>query len=108
MWRKGSLSGSHAFRRVLRTGRRIRREALTVYLRERSGPSRLGLIVALSPRSAVTRNRIRRRLRGAARLAVPASGWDVVVKADASVAACDFQELVRGLADAVHKVALPQ
>jgi ribonuclease P protein component len=56
----------------------------------------------------VTRNRIRRRLRGAARLAVPASGWDVVVKADASVAACDFQELVRGLADAVHKVALPQ
>ena len=105
MWRKESLSGGGAFRRVLRGGRRIRREGLTLYFHERQGPTRVGLIVALSPRSAVTRNRARRRLRSAARLAVPASGWDVVIRADRSAVTSGFQEMVRDMAVAVGEVA---
>lgn len=105
MWRKESLSGGRAFRRVLRRGRRIRRGRLTLYFQERHGPTRVGLVVALSPRSAVIRNRARRRLRSAARLVVPASGWDVVIRADRSAATRNFQELVEDLAVAVDRVA---
>ena len=68
----------------------------------------MGLMVALHPRSAVIRNRARRRLRSAARLAVPASGWDVVIRADRSAATRDFQELVRALMGAAHKMAAEQ
>jgi ribonuclease P protein component len=108
MWRKESLSGARAFRRVLRSGRSVRREGLTFYFHERHGPTRVGLMVALTPRSAVIRNRARRRLRSAARLAVPASGWDVVIRADRAAATRDFQELVRTMMGAVHKVAAEQ
>ena len=105
MWRKESLTGARAFRRVLRRGRRMRREELTLYFHERPGPTRLGLMVAVNPRSAVTRNRVRRRLRSAARLVVPASGWDVVIRADGSAATRNFQELERAVAGAVEKMA---
>lgn len=105
MWRKESLSGARAFRRVLRRGQRVRREGLTLYVHERHGPTRVGLMVALNPSSAVTRNRARRRLRSAARLVVPASGWDVVIRADGSAATRNFQELVRAVAGAVEKMA---
>jgi ribonuclease P protein component len=108
MWRKESLSGGRAFGRVLRAGRRIRRGGLTLYLLERPGPTRLGLVVALNPRSAVTRNRVRRRLRSAARMVLPATGWDIVIRADRSAEVCEFQELVDGLASTVQKVASSQ
>jgi ribonuclease P protein component len=108
MWRKESLSGGHAFRRVLRIGRRIRREGLTLYFQERHGPTRVGLMVAVTPRSAVTRNRVRRRLRSAARLVVPEVGWDVVIRADGSAAVRNFQEVVQEMACAVRKVGAAQ
>jgi ribonuclease P protein component len=105
MWRKESLTGGRAFQRVLRKGRRVRRQGLTLYFDERHGPTRVGLIVTLSPRSGVTRNRARRRLRSAARLAIPASGWDVVIRADRSAATSVFQEMVHDMAVAVQEVA---
>ncbi|MDQ3660400.1 MAG: ribonuclease P protein component [Actinomycetota bacterium] len=98
------MSGRRAYRRVLRKGHRITREGLTLYFHERSGPTRVGLVVALSPRSAVTRNRVRRRLRAAAQLTVPSVGWDVVIRAGLPAASRNFQELVQAMMGAVEKV----
>jgi RNase P protein component len=39
---------------------------------------------------------------------LPATGWDIVIRADRSAAACEFQELVDGLASTVQMVASPQ
>ena len=68
-----------------------------MYLLARPGPTRVGLIVVQVPRNAVTRNRVRRRLRAVAREALPAIGWEVVLKAGGSAASTDFQEMVRDM-----------
>jgi ribonuclease P protein component len=74
-----------------------------MYLYARPGPTRVGLIVVQSPRSAVTRNRVRRRLRAVARQAVPAAGWEVVLRAGGGAATTDFQEMVRNVKRGLSK-----
>ena len=65
-------------------------------------PGRVGLRVrAVGPARAVTRNRVRRRLREAWRQLPAAEGVDVIVYADESLASKDFQTVSRDL-----KVAL--
>lgn len=65
-------------------------------------PSRLGMSVRTGTRSAVERNRIRRRVRAAfAKTAPP--GYDVVVRADPSLAQVDYQELVSSMKDALSR-----
>lgn len=56
---------------------------LHVLRRDQLGPSRLGFVVAKSVGNAVTRNRVKRRLRsvGIDVLAITGGGMDVVVRA---------------------------
>jgi ribonuclease P protein component len=69
-------------------------------------PSRLGMSVRTRARSAVDRNRVKRRLRAAFPSAVP-PGYDVLVRADDRAVEGDFQELVKHLRTAVSRAVSP-
>ena len=69
-------------------------------------PTRVGFAVRSSAGGAVTRNRIKRRLRSAVATVEVAPGFDVVVSGDESVASLDFQVLVENLSDAAGVVGV--
>jgi ribonuclease P protein component len=82
-------------------GRASRRNGITVFVGDYdpNGEPRLGLAVR-ERRSAVKRNRARRRLRAAAaQCGLPPR--DVVIRADPGVVDMEFQELVEQLRSAV-------
>jgi ribonuclease P protein component len=88
-----SLSGKARFSKVFSDGRRGRSEGITVWVlpRPEGYPTHLGLAVSARWGGAVSRNRMRRRLRALVRpMAIPA---DVVVSANATAAELSFQEL---------------
>jgi ribonuclease P protein component len=97
---RGSLSGRNDFRRVYSQGRRARGSLVTVHAcrseAARDHP-RLGLVVAGRGVSAVSRNRMKRRLRAAFEIAGAPRGFDVVVRATPEVEHADFQFLVEEL-----------
>lgn len=63
-----SIRSPADFRRILSEGRRIRKAGLTIVIAESSyDHSRLGLVVSRRVGSAVVRNRVKRRIRAAAR-----------------------------------------
>lgn len=83
---------SEEFAAALRGGKRVTGPGLALTVLGRpAGPGRLGL--AVKAPDAVTRNRIKRRLRAAFRQA-DVRGVDVVARAGAEVAGKDYQELV--------------
>jgi len=97
-----SLRSSRDFRRVLRSGTRYQRGAVVVVrLPGRPGPPRLGLVVAKGCGGAVTRNRIKRRLRHAAREVDLQPGTDYVIIARKEAAEMAFGQLVAVLSAAV-------
>ena len=103
MKRPPSLSSKRDFDRVLRAGRRVRTSCGTLFVAPRvesSGPSRLGLAVPARVGGAVTRNRIKRRLRASFVSADLPPGIDVVVRASSEAATVDFQELETMFAEA--------
>jgi ribonuclease P protein component len=53
----------------------------------------------------VVRNRIKRRIRAAARAAELPGGWDVVVRAEPEAASIDFQKLVDALRNGLPEEA---
>jgi len=80
--RRHRLSGSLAFQRVYREGRRARRGPLLVVgAPNDAGVSRLGLSVPRRVGGAVLRNRVKRRLREAFRMmrSEMPPGYDLVV-----------------------------
>ena len=91
MARLQSLARSEDFRKVMRTGSRVRRGGIAVYCCRSSEGPRLGL--AVRARNSVVRNRIRRRLKEAFRRTWGAEPCHVVVRADESALSMDFQEL---------------
>jgi ribonuclease P protein component len=98
-----SLRSSSDFRRVVRTGNRARADGLTVFVMARAegtAPSRIGMSVRA--RGSVARNRVRRRLRAAFRVAAPL-GYDVVIRAGDEAARQDFQELVKSVKSALTR-----
>ena len=100
-----TIARSSDFRRLYETGRRARRDGVTVFVAPRSAadlPTRLGLAVPRSVGPAVARNRAKRRLREALRACGPASGFDVVIRAERAVVSGDFQELVDDLGGALR------
>lgn len=97
------LRSSRDFHRVRSTGAHARSNGITVWVVEGSpgAPPRLGL--AARSRSAVERNRIRRRVRAAWREAGVEQGRDVVVGADRAALAPPFQELVNHIRSALTR-----
>ena len=102
----GSLTRARDFQRVAAEGRRARSDGVLVTI-ARSGdpgaPSRLGLAVGKGAGTAVTRNRIRRRLRAAWKASAPPPGYEVVMGGSPALAHTDFQELVNNVKHAVSR-----
>ncbi|MDH3189876.1 MAG: ribonuclease P protein component [Acidimicrobiia bacterium] len=90
-----SLRSPLEFSRVLKNG--IRRQVGGIVLIQAAGdpgPPRLGLIVSKSVGNAVTRNRVKRRLRHTVRDVRFQSGMDYVIIAHKSAAEVPHPELV--------------
>jgi ribonuclease P protein component len=96
-----SLQNSQDFRRVLSEGER-RRQGAIVLVRSpgRPGPPRFGLVVSKSSGNAVTRNRIKRRLRHAVGVLGLQPGMDYVIIANSQVAEVSFARIEGWLARA--------
>ncbi|HZA39864.1 MAG TPA: ribonuclease P protein component [Actinomycetota bacterium] len=102
MAQRKSLKSRREFRRVMEMGRAARRDGITVFVGDYdpAREPRLGLAVRRR-RSAVRRNRARRRLRAAAAQS-DLPHRDVVIRADDVVAEVEFQKLVDALKSAVR------
>ncbi|HEY7874447.1 MAG TPA: ribonuclease P protein component [Actinomycetota bacterium] len=108
--RAGSLTRARDFERVRAHGRRARSDGIAVTAAPSTEPgagSKLGLAVGRSAGSAVTRNRIKRRVRAAWRTCMPAVAHDVVVRPDPSVATMPYQDLEVHLKRAVTRATSP-
>lgn len=78
------MSKSEDFRRTTRRGVRVGRPTLVVHAGRSLGPTvRVGFVVSKQVGNAVTRNRVKRRLRhlAADQLAQTPAGFDLVVRA---------------------------
>ena len=91
-----SLTRSVDFRRVHSEGRRARRNGVNVVVYDRGDdrPARIGYAIRAATGPAVTRNRIKRRLRAAVATLELRPGVDVVISGAEPVAHLDFQILV--------------
>ena len=95
-WRQARLRKHTDFETVYQGGRRIFSAHMTLFfLRRESAGVRVGFTLPRALGSAVERNRIRRRMREAARLGLAAAGGgvDVVVHPKKSALRADFAEL---------------
>ena len=101
-----SLQNSRDFRRVLSKGDR-RRQGAIVLARSpgRPGPPRLGLVVSKSSGNAVTRNRIKRRIRHAVDVLYLQPGMDYVIIANSQVAEVSFARIQSWLSRAHERLA---
>lgn len=100
-----SLRSSQNFRRVLRDGARSREGGIVmVGSPGPSGQPRLGLVVSKQCGSAVTRNRIKRRLRHAAKGLDLQPGNDYVIIASGQVARAPYSEIEEWLARALAEL----
>ncbi|ERN42388.1 ribonuclease P protein component [Rubidibacter lacunae KORDI 51-2] len=74
---------------------------------DRSLPSRVGIVVSKKvSKHAVTRNRIKRRLRSVWKHLSPriATGWRVVVSARSGAVECEYEDLLRELEELLKRV----
>jgi ribonuclease P protein component len=99
------LTDGDAFRDAVRRGRRAGGPTLVVHLvlTDDPQPPRVGLVVSRAVGNAVTRNRVKRRLRHLAREHVPAlqglpGSAVLVVRAQPGAATASYAELGRELA----------
>ncbi len=107
LWRPARLRKHADFEKVYRNGRRLFSAHMTVFFLPRdSGPARVGFTVARAMGAAVERNRIRRRLREAARLNLGAAGGavDVVIHPKKSALTAEFAALREEIARAFDKI----
>ena len=105
--RRDRLRKHADFDKVYRTGRRLFSAHMTVFfLRLDSGPARVGFTVTRALGNAVERNRVRRRLREAARLNLGKLGRavDVVIHPKKSALAASFAELQEEVARGFEKI----
>ncbi|WP_051212908.1 ribonuclease P protein component [Rubritepida flocculans] len=106
----GRLKRRAEFLRAAREGAKVARGALLLQaLPRQDSATRLGFTATKKIGNAVTRNRAKRRLRAAARLALaaePAPGWDLVLIAREQTARCPFAEIARALDSALVKAGV--
>jgi ribonuclease P protein component len=85
------------YKAVVRRGSRVVRPNTVMYLRRGTtpGPARFGFIVAKNVGNAVTRNRVRRRLKAASSELLPSipDGTDIVIRALPSAATSEWTTL---------------
>lgn len=95
---------------VFQKGRKCVRSFLVVFIlpRDEKGPSRLGMAVSRKVGKAVTRNRVRRRLREIFRLHYHEiqAPHDIVVVARPDAATAQFSELESSYRSALKKLGL--
>lgn len=108
MRREQRLRRRQDFKAVYRAGRPFVRQSLV--LRVRPNPDtpvpRFGFTVGKRLGNAVLRNRVRRRLRAAARLSGARGSVDIVIIARASAATASYQDLERTLRALLDKAGL--
>jgi len=95
------------FEQVYRRGRRLFSAHMTVFFLQRDrGPARVGFTVPRALGPAVERNRMRRRMREAARLNLSAAGEavDVVIHPKKSALTAEFAGLCQEMARAFEKI----
>lgn len=94
-------------RRLGRGGQRLDAKVFAARLHETdtSSPTRFAFIVSKQVGGAVTRNRVKRRLRALAReeLVAHPTGWDVVVRALPLAAVSSYEEMEKSWRSAFSK-----
>ena len=95
------------FRAAVRRGRRVASRSAIVHVvsRESEGPSRFGFIVTKAIGNAVTRNRIRRRLRAVSRDLLPelGPGRDIVIRALPGSPGVDWVSLQTEITESIKR-----
>jgi ribonuclease P protein component len=99
------------FQRATREGRRASSRTLVTHYAHAEGPLQAGFVVSKQVGGAVVRNRVKRRLRHAARQllvrdALPGSGR-LVVRALPASAGASYGELAADLSRCVERVGAP-
>lgn len=107
-----SLNENHRFRALYARGRHSAGGRLAVYVMKNrlKDTNRMGITVSSKLGGAVTRNRVRRRLRECYRLSEPGirAGWDIVIVARHGALQSDFSGLMRELRAHLKKLDLLQ
>ncbi|MEE9325420.1 MAG: ribonuclease P protein component [Dehalococcoidia bacterium] len=109
MQRESRLSGSKRFSEVLKRGRRWPSELLVlIILPNALERNRYGFSVSKRLGKAVVRNRVKRRLREAARLIPVHPGWDIVFTARKAASKADFATLKGAIEELLARAQLLQ
>lgn len=106
-----SIKENHIFRRLYAKGKHTVSPVLAIYVRRNDlGRNRLGLTVGTKVGKAVTRNKVRRRMREAYRLQEKdlSVGWDIVVVARVRAAFVPYGEIERELCKGLKKLGVLQ
>ena len=100
------LSGDARFTRAIRSGRRAGSSTLVVHLAltDSGDPPRIGFVVSRALGNAVTRNRVKRRLRELLRGQDLPAGALLVVRALPPAAGASYAELRTDLARSLSRV----
>ncbi len=105
-----SLSENHRFRALYARGKHSAGGRLAVYVMKNrlKDTSRVGITVSSKLGGAVTRNRIRRRIREAYRLSEKdiCAGWDIVIVARRGALDTGFEGLMREMRQHLKKLGL--
>lgn len=106
---RSTLKKNSEFRRLYSKGKSAVTPYMVLYCRRnRGGENRLGYTVSVKLGHAVTRNRVRRRLREIYRLNTPAlsSGWDIVIVARQRCVGAQYEKMNAAFLSACAELGL--
>jgi len=108
----GRLKRRAEFVQAAKAGRKAARDSLVLQALARpDSETRLGFTATKKIGNAVARNRAKRRLRAAARIALgaaPPAGWNLVLIARDATGRCPFPALMADLEGALRKAGVPR